>query len=163
MNVGVLGVKLIILAVFAAERFSFAILFSISDFGLLSKAFVSFFLDLCTRIMYHKTMERNTDFVYLDTFVWDTEKNELNKKKHGGLSFELASRVFNDPLLYNVYDYSHSDDEYREKYIGKIEGHYIVSVIATDRDNLIRLISARKADKMEVRCYEENAKRIQSY
>ena len=121
------------------------------------------FLDLCTKLRYHKTIERNTDFVYLDTFVWDTEKNELNKKKHGGLSFELASRIFNDPLLYNVYDYSHSDDEYREKYIGKIEGHYIVSVIATDRDNLILLISARKADKMEVRCYEENAKRIQSY
>ena len=66
-------------------------------------------------MMYHKDVERNTDFVYLNTFVWDTEKNELNKKKHAGLSFELASRVFNDPLLYNVYDYSHSDDEYREK------------------------------------------------
>ena len=114
-------------------------------------------------MMYHKIVERNTDFVYLNTFVWDTKKNELNKKKHAGLSFELASRVFNDPLLYDVYDYSHSDDEHREKFIGKIEGHYIVSVIATDRDNLIRLISARKADKMEIRCYEENAKRIQGY
>ena len=85
------------------------------------------------------------------TTIWDTEKNELNKKKHAGLSFELASRVFNDPLLYNVYDYSHAaDEEDREKYIGKIDGKYIVSVIATDRDNLIGL-------------YEENAKRIQGY
>ncbi|MGP1457897.1 MAG: BrnT family toxin [Treponema sp.] len=108
-------------------------------------------------------MKRNTDFIYLDTFVWDTEKNEANKKKHRGLSFELASRVFNDPLLYNAYDYVHSDDEYREKFIGKIEGHYVVSVIAADRGNLIRLISARKADKTEVRLYEENAKRIQGY
>ena len=52
---------------------------------------------------------------------------------------------------------------YREKYIGKLDGRYIVTVIATDRDGLIRLISARKADKTEIRLYEENAKRIQGY
>ena len=108
-------------------------------------------------------MERNKNFVYLDTFVWDTAKNEYNKANHRGLSFELASRVFNDPLLYQDYDYKHSDDEYREKYIGKIEGYYIVTVIATDRDGLIRLISARNAENQEVRLYEENAKRIQGY
>jgi len=56
--------------------------------------------------MYDIDMERDTDFVYLDTFVWDTAKNEANKIKHNGLSFELASRVFNDPLLYQDYDYS---------------------------------------------------------
>lgn len=113
--------------------------------------------------MYNKIVERNKDFVYLDTFVWDTAKNEYNKAIHKGLSFELASRVFNDPLLYQDYDYFHSTDECREKYIGKIEGRYIVTVIATDREGLIRLISARKAEKTEVRLYEENAKRIRGY
>ena len=108
-------------------------------------------------------MERDKDFIYLNAFVWDTAKNEANKIKHNGLSFELASRVFNDPLLYQDYDYSHSDYEAREKYIGKIEGHYIATVIATDRNGLVRLISARKAEKTEVRLYEENAKRIQGY
>ena len=109
-------------------------------------------------------MERNTDFVYLETFIWDTAKNKYNKAKHKGLSFELASRIFNDPLLFQDYDYKHSDDEYREKYIGKLDGRYIVTGIATDnRDGFIRLISARKADKTEVRLYEENAKRIQGY
>lgn len=111
--------------------------------------------------MYYTDMERDKDFVYLDAFVWDTAKNESNKIKHNGLSFELASRVFNDPLLYQDYDYSHSEDEDREKYIGKIEGLYVVTVIATDREGLTRLISARKAEKTEVRLYEENAKRIQ--
>ena len=106
-------------------------------------------------------MGRNKDFVYLGTFVWDTAKNEMNKRKHSGLSFELASRIFNDPLLYQDYDYSHSDDEDREKCRGKIDGHYIATVIATDRDGLIRLISARKANKREARRYEEQAKRIQ--
>ena len=104
------------------------------------------------------------DFVYLETFIWDTAKNKYNKAKHKGLSFELASRIFNDPLLFQDYDYKHSDDEYREKYIGKLDGRYIVTGIATDnRDGFIRLISARKADKTEVRLYEENAKRIQGY
>lgn len=106
-------------------------------------------------------MERDRDFVYLNAFVWDTAKNKANIRNHNGLSFELASRVFNDPLLYQDYDYSHSDDEDREKYIGKIEGHYIATVIAADREGLTRLISARKAEKTEVRLYEENAKRIQ--
>ena len=108
-------------------------------------------------------MGRNKDFVYLNTFVWDTAKNEYNKIKHKGLSFEFASRIFNDPLLFQDYDYKHSDNEDREKYIGKIDGHYIATVIATDREGLTRLISARKAEKTEVKLYEENAKRIQGY
>ncbi len=108
-------------------------------------------------------MERNRDFVYLGTFVWDTAKNEDNKRKHKGLSFELASRVFNDPLLYQDFDYSHSSDEHREKFIGMIEGQYVATVIATDRAGLIRLISARKAEKTEVRLYEQSAKRIQGH
>ena len=113
--------------------------------------------------MYDKIMERNEDFVYLDTFIWDKAKNEYNKAKHEGLSFELASRIFADPLLYQDYDYFHSDNEDRDKFIGMIDGHFIAVVIATDREELIRLISARKAEKTEVRLYEENAKRIQGY
>ena len=108
-------------------------------------------------------MEREKDFVYLNAFIWNTAKNEANKRKHEGLSFEMASRVFNDPLLYQDYDDAHSGDEDREKYIGKIDGYYIATVIATDRNGLIRLISARKADKTEVKLYEKNAKRIQGF
>jgi len=114
-------------------------------------------------MMYYKDVERNTDFVYLDTFVWDTAKNKYNKANHEKLSFEMASRVFNDPLLYEDYDFVHSNDEDREKYIGRIEGLYITSVIATERGELIRLISARRATPKEIKLYEENAKRIQGY
>ena len=108
-------------------------------------------------------MGREKDFVYLNTFVWNMAKNEVNKRNHSGLGFELASRVFNDPLLYQDYDYSHSADEDREKYIDMIDGHYIVVVMTTDREGLIRLISARKASKTEARLYEENAKSIQGH
>lgn len=108
-------------------------------------------------------VNRDKDFIYLDTFVWDTAKNEANKANHERLSFEMASRVFSDPLLYEDFDFLHSDEEHREKYIGRIEGLYITSVIATDRERLIRIISARRATPKEIRLYEENAKRIQGY
>lgn len=108
-------------------------------------------------------MERDRNFVYLDTFVWDTAKNEYNRANHEGLSFEMACRVFNDPWLCRDYDYAHSIDEDRDKYIGRIEGLYITSVIATDRGELIRIISARRATPEEIKLYEENAKRIQGY
>lgn len=108
-------------------------------------------------------MERDTDFVYLNAFVWDTVKNEANIRNHEGLSFEKASRIFNDPFLFQDYDYSHSVDEDRDKFIGQVEGLYVATVIATDREGLIRLISARRATAKEVRIYAENAKRIQGY
>ena len=101
-------------------------------------------------------MERNKDFVYLNRFIWDTDKNEKNKIKHK-LSFETASLIFNDPFLYQDYDFSHSDNEDREKFIGKINGLFTVVVIATDRENLTRIISARKAERQEVKLYETNA------
>lgn len=108
-------------------------------------------------------MERNKDFVYLDTFVWDTAKNEHNIANHEGLSFEMASRVFGDPMLYEDFDWLHSEEEHREKCIGRIDGLYITSVIATDRGKLIRIISARRATPKEIQLYEENAKRIQGH
>ena len=107
-------------------------------------------------------MERNRDFVYLDAFVWDTAKNERNKAKHG-LSFEVASRIFSDPLLYQDFDYAHSDEEDRERFVGKIEGYYIITVIATDRNGRTRIISARRATKKEVCIYEAHAKTLQGY
>lgn len=107
-------------------------------------------------------MERERDFVYLNRFVWDSAKNEANIKAHG-IDFETASQVFNDPLLYSDYDYSHSINEDREKRIGKIAGRYVATVITTDREKLIRLISARKATSKEVNGYEQNATRIQGY
>lgn len=108
-------------------------------------------------------MERDKDFVYLERFIWDTDKEAYNIAKHEGLSFKTAVRVFKDPFLYEDYDFVHSIEEDREKYIGHIDGLYITSVIATDRNGLIRVISARKADKTEVKLYEENAKRIRGY
>ncbi|MBQ3799080.1 MAG: BrnT family toxin [Treponema sp.] len=96
-------------------------------------------------------------------FVWDEDKNRYNIGKHKGLDFETAVRVFADPLLYIDYDEAHSLDEPRNKYVGMIEGRYITTVFATDREDKIRIISARKSTQKEIRLYEQNAKAIRGY
>ena len=119
-----------------------------------------YFIDKCTLEMYILIMERNKDFVYLDMFIWDTEKNEYNKKKHG-IDFETGVRIFNDPLLYSEYDYEHSGEEDREKFIGLIDGRLMTTLSGTERNDKLRIISVRAATAREIKIYEENAKKLQ--
>ncbi len=95
-------------------------------------------------------------------FVWDENKNQKNRKKHG-IDFETAVFIFNDPLLYIQYDEIHSDEEERNLYIGQIADKYIVTMVATDKLGITRVISARKATSKEVKIYEKNAKAIRGY
>lgn len=82
-------------------------------------------------------------------FEWDSEKEQKNIAKHG-ISFRLAKRVFNDPNRIEKYDELHSIDEDRYITIGEVNGTYmIVMVVYTDRDDTIRIISARLATKAE--------------
>ena len=80
-------------------------------------------------------------------FEWDDEKNEINKRKHG-ISFEVALYVFADE---NRLEEKHSDEEDRYISIGFVNG--VLVVVHTDRENAIRIISARPADKRERRKY----------
>ena len=77
-------------------------------------------------------------------FVWDSEKAEINKRKHK-LSFETAARVFLDKNSYDDFYELHSDFEDRIKIVGKIDG--ILAVIYTEREDRNRIISARRAVK----------------
>ncbi len=86
-------------------------------------------------------------------FEWDEEKNQRNLKIHG-IDFETAARVFADPHRLERYDDSHSDDEDRYITIGEINGKaYIVMVVYTERGEVTRIISARKATSQERRSY----------
>jgi len=78
-------------------------------------------------------------------FEWDENKNALNWMKHGIL-FEDAAIIFNDPMRVDIYDHKHSLFEDRWKTIG-LYGCDVLSVIYTMRNDIIRIISARKADK----------------
>ena len=85
-------------------------------------------------------------------FEWDEEKNELNKKKHDGLGFELAVRVFLDEKRIERYDASHSTlDEDRWDAIGMVEK--VLFVVFTERGERTRIISARRATEEEEREY----------
>jgi len=89
-------------------------------------------------------------------FEWDEKKNLLNIKKHG-ISFNLAARVFTDPLRKEDYDVKHnSHGEDRTIAIGLAES-LLLFVCFTEPDmETIRIISARKANMHERRYYYGN-------
>lgn len=87
-------------------------------------------------------------------FEWDEEKAKLNVKKHD-IQFEEATTVFKDPLAYIFDDQWHSIGEKREIIIGRDGHHRLLLVCFTERNNKIRIISARLATKKERQDYEK--------
>lgn len=88
-------------------------------------------------------------------FTWDTKKAARNRKIHTGVSFEEAATVFRDPLAYIFDDAEHSEDELRELIIGYSVRNRLLIVSFTERSDVIRIISARKADMGEQQDYEQ--------
>jgi uncharacterized DUF497 family protein len=89
-------------------------------------------------------------------FEWDRDKGKRNQKKHG-VSFEEASTVFADPLSATIHDPLHSDEEDRYVILGESNRRRLLVVAFTDRDDRIRIISARIASRKERKQYEEGA------
>lgn len=85
-------------------------------------------------------------------FEWHDEKNDSNQKKHG-LSFEDASKVFDDPD--RIQYFSDRGNEKRYLTVGKVI-KFIVAVVYTVRAGVLRIISARQAKRREVKDYLEN-------
>ncbi|PJZ64911.1 hypothetical protein CH371_15520 [Leptospira wolffii] len=89
-------------------------------------------------------------------FEWDDKKNSSNLKKHQ-ISFEQASQVFLDKDAIYIPDENHSEDEERWLVLGKIANFTIIVVVFVDKSNKneekLRIISARKADKLEEKEY----------
>jgi uncharacterized protein len=84
-------------------------------------------------------------------FEWDENKNVQNLKKHG-ISFEEAQEIF-DGIVFTAIDERFDYGEIREISIGAIQGVVIVTVVHTERNQLIRIISARKATRQERETY----------
>lgn len=85
---------------------------------------------------------------------WDTNKNDVNVKKHY-ISFETVARVFLDENRLDYYDIVHSMNEDRYITIGLVEE--VLVVVYTLRKTRIRIISARLATRKERELYyEEN-------
>ena len=87
-------------------------------------------------------------------FEWDENKNIKNIEKHS-ISFTEAATVFKDILSLSYFDPDHSEGEERSVIIGLSEKNNLLVVAYTERNDNIRLISARKATKFERRDYEQ--------
>ncbi len=86
-------------------------------------------------------------------YVWDQTKNRENQKKHG-VSFEEALTVIEGANYAQIMD--DSNDEPRFKAIGLSSKTRILLVVYCYRDeNMVRIISARKATKAESKLWQE--------
>lgn len=89
-------------------------------------------------------------------FEWDEGKAALNIKKHQ-VAFEEAATVFADPLSMTVPDSDHSIEEDRLITMGTSNRGRVLIVSSTDREDRVRIVSARKATRHERKIYEKAA------
>ena len=96
------------------------------------------------------------EFEYEDLkFEWDEEKNKTNKNKHD-VSFEDAATVFDDENAVYLPDEIHSDNEERFYIIGRDlynKNKFTVCHCYRNGDKIIRIISAWRATKQEIKIY----------
>lgn len=93
------------------------------------------------------------------SFEWDETKAQINLKKHK-VSFEEAESVFYDEQALIYYDPDNSEEEDRFLLLGtsfKLK-QLVVCHCLRDNESKIRIISARKADKLESIAYREGMK-----
>jgi hypothetical protein len=94
------------------------------------------------------------------TFEWNPFKARSNLRKHR-ISFDRAAEVVLDPLAVSIFDVEHGEDEERWVTIGKDKrGSVLILVHAflevSAQECRVRIISARRATKREIKQYEEN-------
>lgn len=93
---------------------------------------------------------------YIDSmnFEWDDAKSEACFRERG-FDFAYAARAFFDPNRVVRMDTRHSYGEPRYQLIGMI-AHRLFVVVYTPRQDALRIISARKANKREAKQYEDS-------
>jgi uncharacterized DUF497 family protein len=88
-------------------------------------------------------------------FEWDPHKDQANQKKHG-LSFDHAVELFTGHSDYlEIYDEQHSEEEDRFIAIGPARAGVIVVVYTEQREDVIRIVSARKATRKEILLFRQ--------
>jgi len=89
-------------------------------------------------------------------FEWDETKNETNLRAHG-IDFNHVPEIFNGPMIINIDDRFHYDEK---RYIGIGFLRNIIAVVAfvEKEKDVIRIISARKANKHESKSFEKEIK-----
>jgi uncharacterized DUF497 family protein len=87
-------------------------------------------------------------------FEWDRNKAKSNVRKHN-VSFEEAATALRDPMAATGADPDHSYLEQRYVTFGVSERGRLLVVAHTEKNDTIRIISARMANKGERKLYEE--------
>ena len=90
-------------------------------------------------------------------FEWDENKEQINIRKHG-VDFSEAEEAFEDENAIDDYDKSHSDEEHRFALIGLSTRRLLFVSYTVRRNDIIRLISARKANQNQERFYNDARK-----
>ena len=88
-------------------------------------------------------------------FEWDDEKANSNEGEHS-ISFIEAATVFDDNLAVALPDPDHSIDEFRFLLLGESSSRRLLVVSYTERDDVIRIISARSPTRKEPQDYENS-------
>ena len=88
------------------------------------------------------------------SFQWDKNKDVLNYKKHG-IHFSEVSTVFYDENAKEYFDPDHSENEERYLMLGmsRILRVLVVSYCYRETENIVRIISSRKANSHEAKDY----------
>ena len=86
-------------------------------------------------------------------FEWDQRKADSNLRKHG-VSFQEATSVFADTLSITIPDPDHSASEARFLELGLSHRNRLLVVSYTERGEVIRIVSARRASQSERKNYE---------
>jgi uncharacterized DUF497 family protein len=87
-------------------------------------------------------------------FDWDAEKEESNLKKHG-VTFDEARTVFDDLFYVDLYDPAYSENEHRFLIVGESNQKRLLIVSYMERNQKVRIISARELTPKERRNYEQ--------
>ena len=88
-------------------------------------------------------------------FEWRNSKSETNVRKHG-VGFQEALTVFSDPLARIFDDPDHSTNETREIIVGHSMQQRLLIVSFAEREDKVRIISARAATRRERHDYEQD-------
>ena len=87
-------------------------------------------------------------------FEWDPEKAAANVRRRR-VSFNEAATVLGDPLSTTFPDETHSEGEMRFVTVGVSQRGRLLVVAHTERNDTIRIISARRATRREREFYEQ--------
>jgi uncharacterized DUF497 family protein len=111
-------------------------------------------------------VSRITLCIYIVRYEWDEGKSRRNQQKHGGISFELATLAFEDEHCLVYTDHIDQTGEQRWIALGMAQpaadtGIFLVVAHVYREDEygeeVIRIVSARQAEKREIRRYQAQA------